>query len=758
MKIRTQLVLAFFLLAIVPLSGIVLYSYLSSLAAVRGAVSEESRALTHEMDGRLASVRESLHLRFASLAEVPWTNLLEPGEEGESTKPLVDRLVLAMGDAAPLFESLEWVPAEPGPPAAPSPAVHAVPPVPGVPGVGPGGGQVTAAPGRDAVVIDVPRILAQLEVVPGPEPAAPDGAALGLAVEILGSVSVSLQAEQVRLEAEQERLAGELERAGREGDASDSEEARLQRVRAAQAETKRALARRAGLAQAIEAKRLLTTAELQRIDLRQKEQRLLLGEEFQVPVTEDGQVVGHVKASVASRSVLQSVLRASVRGEGEVPFAIDREGTVYTVDEKGRALVEELGLEADADGRWRPAPRAAADWVVATSREEASGLTFGIARPIRQSLAEVRRTAARNFGYGLGLIVLGLVGIQPLSRRLTRQLEAVTRGADRIARGDLQTRLPVGSKSELGQLAQAFNRMAEDLSLNQERLVQEERRRKERELHERLLRAEYERKSEELEEARRFQLSLLPRELPEHPAYELAVSMTTATEVGGDFYDFHLDPGVDDPGSGRGVLTAAVGDATGHGARAGTMVTVIKSLFSADGGAAAPGRFLEEANRAIKRMELGRMAMALALARFEPLGAAEADAEGGSRPGGYRMTVASAGMPPVLIHRRESSRVEEVALSGMPLGGLDPAYSEREVLLAPGDTVLLLSDGLPELPDADGEPMGYTAVRELFEGAAGRGPRELGEVIGELEAAARRWGGEATPADDRTFVVVRVRA
>jgi serine phosphatase RsbU (regulator of sigma subunit) len=449
----------------------------------------------------------------------------------------------------------------------------------------------------------------------------------------------------------------------------------------------------------------MSDAERSEIERRQHEQSLLLGDEFQVPVEEDGEVVGHVKACVASRDVLKEILRGSVRDEGEVPFAIDREGTLYTADDEGLAVVEELAIEASEEGgRWQATGPAADDWVVATSEETGSGLTFGIARPIRQSLAEVRRPAARNFAYGLGLIVLGLVGIQPLSRRMTRQLDTVTRGAERIARGDLQTRLPVESKSELGELSSAFNHMAAELSVHQERLVREESRRKEHELQERLLLAEFRRKSDELEEARRFQLSLLPKEMPDHPGLDLAVAMTTATEVGGDFYDYRQG---DD-----GSLTLAVGDATGHGARAGTMVTVIKSLFSAwsaasgDGGAA---RFLEDANRAIKRMELGRMAMALVLARFD----------------GHRLTLASAGMPPALVHRADpgggEGRVEEVVLSGMPLGGLDFAYCEHEIDLAPGDTVLLLSDGLCELPDAAGDPMGYAAVRDLFRQAAGQG-------------------------------------
>ena len=760
MKIRTQLVLAFLLMAIVPLSGIVLYSYLSSLAAVRGAVEEESRALTEEMDGRLASVRRDLDLRFANLTAVPFTALLAPGAEGvASAEPVVDSLVRAMGDLAPWVESLEFVPAPPAPPApaaARTAAVAAVPVVPRAPRPpAPAAARSEALidlPDFDAVeqgalVIDVPRILAEVgaRLPPGGEP--DEDAALGLAAEVLGAMADSLEAEQARLRVE-------LQRAERQGEGlSAAERETLTRALAEKAEAKRRIALE--LKQAVATKRRLSDERLREIEARRKEQRLLLGGEFSVPVEEDGQVVGHVKACVASKDVLREVLEGSVRGEGEVPFAIDGEGTLHTLDdEESRGLLESLALERDAEGRWRATGDRADDWVIATSEESATGLTFGIARPIRGSLAEVRRTAARNFGYGMGLIVLGLVGLQPLSRRMTRQLETVTRGAERIALGDLQTRLPVRSKSEFGKLADAFNRMACDLSTHQERLLLEESRRQEQELEERLLRAEYRRKSEELEEARRFQLSLLPKDLPEHPALELAVAMTTATEVGGDFYDFHLD-GASDLSAGGGALTVAVGDATGHGARAGTMVTVIKSLFSAYSGGAGPGRFLEEANRAIKRMELGRMAMALALARIEPIG--PGSELGGSSEAGCRMTLASAGMPPALVHRHATGKVEEVVLSGMPLGGLDPAYGEREVALAPGDTVLLLSDGLPELPDGNGNPMGYAAVRKLFEEAAGRAPAELGDVIRELESAARRWAAESAPADDRTFVVERIR-
>ena len=83
-----------------------------------------------------------------------------------------------------------------------------------------------------------------------------------------------------------------------------------------------------------------------------------------------------------------------------------------------------------------------------------------------------------------------------------------------------------------------------------------------------LVEAENESSAKELEEARQLQLSMLPKKLPVIPNLEIAAYMKPATEVGGDYYDFHV--GED------GTLTVAVGDATGHGLKAGTVVTATK--------------------------------------------------------------------------------------------------------------------------------------------------------------------------------------
>ncbi len=111
-------------------------------------------------------------------------------------------------------------------------------------------------------------------------------------------------------------------------------------------------------------------------------------------------------------------------------------------------------------------------------------------------------------------------------------------------------------------------------------------------------------------------------------------------------------------------------------------------------------------------------------------------------------------MPPPLRRRAGDGTVEEISVTGMPLGTFASAYRETTLELEVGDTVLLLSDGFPELPDAAGEPLGYARVREIFGAAAAKGPPE---IIAELRAAVAERTGSRAPSDDVTFVVLRVR-
>jgi serine phosphatase RsbU (regulator of sigma subunit) len=243
--------------------------------------------------------------------------------------------------------------------------------------------------------------------------------------------------------------------------------------------------------------------------------------------------------------------------------------------------------------------------------------------------------------------------------------------------------------------------------------------------------AENERKTKELEEARQLQLSMLPKELPVIPNLDIAVYMKTATEVGGDYYDFHV--GMD------GTLTVVIGDATGHGLKAGTMVTTAKSLFSSHGADDDIIKTFHEFTRVIKNMRMHLMSMCLSIIKIS----------------GSKLKISAAGMPPALLYRKAENKVEELIIKGMPLGAFtDFPYKLHETTLQKGDTLFLQSDGLPELFDKDMNMFGYENVTRVFGEVADRSPEE---IIEHMNKTGSDWIGNSEPDDDVTFVIIKVK-
>lgn len=254
---------------------------------------------------------------------------------------------------------------------------------------------------------------------------------------------------------------------------------------------------------------------------------------------------------------------------------------------------------------------------------------------------------------------------------------------------------------------------------------------KEAELRAQLAETENERKTKELEEARQLQLSMLPKNLPKLPHLDIAVYMQTATEVGGDYYDFHI--GLD------GTLTVVLGDATGHGMKAGTMVTTTKSLFNV----LAPNpniiETFHEMTRCLKLMNMEKLSMCMTMLKII----------------GNKIQMSAAGMPPVFIYKKENQTIEEHIMKGMPLGTFSNfPYTEIISELCSGDTILLMSDGFPELFNDKKEMYGYKRARNIFEELANEAPEE---IISKLKNAGAEWINDKDPDDDVTFVVIKVK-
>ena len=235
----------------------------------------------------------------------------------------------------------------------------------------------------------------------------------------------------------------------------------------------------------------------------------------------------------------------------------------------------------------------------------------------------------------------------------------------------------------------------------------------------------------ELKDARELQLSMLPRELPEVHNLEIAVYMKTATEVGGDYYDFSTK---DD-----GSLNVAIGDATGHGMKAGTLVSMMKSLFTANSIDKDIIEFFQSSNVAIKKSNLERMMIGFTMININN-GKAE---------------FVNAGLPPIYHFISRKNKIEELSIHSLPLGAMSSDnYISKKIELDHEDVLLMMTDGFPELQNNNEELFGYERVKNAFEKVSSKSPEE---IISYLKEKGSDWVNDKDPDDDVTFVVIKVK-
>ena len=239
----------------------------------------------------------------------------------------------------------------------------------------------------------------------------------------------------------------------------------------------------------------------------------------------------------------------------------------------------------------------------------------------------------------------------------------------------------------------------------------------------RALRVENERKTKELEEARQMQLAMLPKEIPNFDNIEIAAFMRTATEVGGDYYDFIVDEG--------NTINIAFGDATGHGLQAGTMVTLIKGFFTSYASNSDIKSFFERSSKTIKSIKLGRILMAFSFLKIN----------------GKKLNYSSVGMPPMYYYNKALGSVEEIVVKGMPLGAMAtmPFYTEVKKDLSSGDIILLFSDGIPEQMNTEKEMYDYPRFFEKFKNLVDKRPQN---IIDSIMISIDEWRGDQSQDDD----------
>lgn len=237
-----------------------------------------------------------------------------------------------------------------------------------------------------------------------------------------------------------------------------------------------------------------------------------------------------------------------------------------------------------------------------------------------------------------------------------------------------------------------------------------------------------ERIEHELRVARLIQQTLLPKELPALPGWQLAAYYQPARAVGGDFYDFLYLP--------DGRVGIVIGDVTDKGVPAALVMATTRSIIrGAAQNGESPGVVLQRTNDMLGPDIPPKMFVTCFYGILDPV-------EG-------KLVYANAGHD--LPYLRHKGGVSELRATGMPLG-LMPGmhYDEKEAVLTPGDSVILYSDGLVEAHNKSREMFSFRRLMSLMKEHEG-GVGLIEYLLGEL---ARFTGEDWEQEDDVCMVAL----
>ncbi|BBA33300.1 PAS domain S-box [Methylocaldum marinum] len=239
---------------------------------------------------------------------------------------------------------------------------------------------------------------------------------------------------------------------------------------------------------------------------------------------------------------------------------------------------------------------------------------------------------------------------------------------------------------------------------------------------------------EEVNLAAALQHSILPAPDIVLPGVRGTASLNTSSEVGGDYYDYYKAGGC--------YAVLVIGDVSGHGVAAGTMVSAAKAgLYPlATEGVTRPAEILRSLNETILATAHQSLLMTMGCLSLD------------SRTGHLRFANAGHVLP--YLKRRGDRHWTMIEGGGPPLGkSRDSDYLsvERELQLDIGDRIFLYTDGVVEQESLRGEPFGYDRLEAVLNENAEAEPRVLEEKV---IAALKAHSGRAHFEDDVTVAVL----
>ncbi len=236
----------------------------------------------------------------------------------------------------------------------------------------------------------------------------------------------------------------------------------------------------------------------------------------------------------------------------------------------------------------------------------------------------------------------------------------------------------------------------------------------------------------ELELARQMQRSIVPTEFPDGIGHQIFARMDPAKAVGGDFFDF--------VNLGNGRIGLAIADVAGKGVPAALLMMSSRTLLKC--GAVEsdnPGKVLSYVNAALQTDNAALMFVTMFYGIFDS--------------GSGKFTYASAGHDSPLLVRKDGSTSLLPPTGGTVLGVIPGfEYECNAIDLAPGETILLYTDGVPDALNRDGERFGMERLRQIFADTPPEGAQATTDVVFQR---VREFAQDTPQFDDLTCLVLR---
>ena len=306
-----------------------------------------------------------------------------------------------------------------------------------------------------------------------------------------------------------------------------------------------------------------------------------------------------------------------------------------------------------------------------------------------------------------GAVILASITIRPV--------KALSKGAEIIGKGNLDYRIEIKSRDELGMLAREFNQMTAQIKEA-----------KEKEIESRIM-------EEQIEMAKEIQEGLNPMAFYDKGGIQIKGHTKAARGVGGDYFDY-IDINEDKVG-------ALISDVSGKGIPASLVMVMIRTVFTSyisrgDVGCASVVSAINDS-----------LSADFAIDKFATLFFMIYDRRT------EELSFSNAGQGPLFCYRSSLKACTVSKLDGVPIGIMeDFEYKQAKVKLNPGDIVTLYTDGVTEMRNARQEEYGLSRVHRLL---IDNHDLDAAQFVELLVTDLEKFRGEEPPHDDTTILVLK---